>query len=257
MFSDSALCRPRARQGPRLLADGASSRSPSASAPTPRSSRSCNSVLLQPLPVPHAGQLAPHVQRLPGRRARRRRGVDRRARLLRPAARDRRLPGAGAVQHARHDAQRQRRSAAHPLDDRHAVAAAAAAGAADPRPFLHRGRRGSSARPHKVDPHVRLVAAVVRRPGSAPSAAICGSTASPSPWSASCRSGFSFLDPDVKVWLPLAFTAEKKSDDSRHSNNWSYIARLKPGATDRTGAAANRRAEHAQSRSLPQAQSRS
>ena len=43
--------------------------------------------------------------------------------------------------------------------------------------------------------------------------------------------GFGFLDPDVKVWLPLAFTAEEKSDDSRHSNNWSYLGRLKPGAT--------------------------
>jgi predicted permease len=43
--------------------------------------------------------------------------------------------------------------------------------------------------------------------------------------------GFGFLDPDVKMWLPLAFTAEQKSDESRHSNNWSYIARLKPTAT--------------------------
>ncbi len=44
--------------------------------------------------------------------------------------------------------------------------------------------------------------------------------------------GFGFLEPDVKVWLPLAFTAEEKSDESRHSNNWSYVARLKPGATE-------------------------
>lgn len=43
--------------------------------------------------------------------------------------------------------------------------------------------------------------------------------------------GFGFLDPDVQVWLPAAFSAEEKSDDSRHSNNWSYLARLKPGAT--------------------------
>ena len=43
--------------------------------------------------------------------------------------------------------------------------------------------------------------------------------------------GFGFLEPDVKLWLPLAFTAEEKSDESRHSNNWSYVARLKPGAT--------------------------
>lgn len=42
---------------------------------------------------------------------------------------------------------------------------------------------------------------------------------------------FGFLEPDVKIWTPIAFTAEEKSDDSRHSNNWSYIARLKPGAS--------------------------
>lgn len=43
--------------------------------------------------------------------------------------------------------------------------------------------------------------------------------------------GFSFLDSEVRVWVPVAFSAEEKSDESRHSNNWSYIARLKPGAT--------------------------
>jgi predicted permease len=42
---------------------------------------------------------------------------------------------------------------------------------------------------------------------------------------------FGFYHPDVKVWLPLAFTAAEKSDESRHSNNWSYVARLKAGAT--------------------------
>ena len=43
--------------------------------------------------------------------------------------------------------------------------------------------------------------------------------------------GFSFLDSDVRLWTPLAFSAEEKSDDSRHSNNWSYVGRLKPGAS--------------------------
>jgi predicted permease len=42
---------------------------------------------------------------------------------------------------------------------------------------------------------------------------------------------FYFLDPDVKLWVPLAFTPEQRSDDSRHSNNFSMVARLKPGAT--------------------------
>ncbi len=43
--------------------------------------------------------------------------------------------------------------------------------------------------------------------------------------------GFSFLNPEVKVWLPLAFSAEDRSDDRRHSNNWSMVGRLKPGAS--------------------------
>ncbi|MGE5815142.1 MAG: ABC transporter permease [Acidobacteriota bacterium] len=42
---------------------------------------------------------------------------------------------------------------------------------------------------------------------------------------------FIFEDPEVKLWVPAAFSAEEKSDDSRHSNNWTYIGRLKPGAT--------------------------
>jgi predicted permease len=42
---------------------------------------------------------------------------------------------------------------------------------------------------------------------------------------------FSFLNPDVRVWLPLAFPPEERSDERRHSNNWSYVARLKAGAS--------------------------
>lgn len=40
---------------------------------------------------------------------------------------------------------------------------------------------------------------------------------------------FSFIDPDVRLWMPLAFTAEQKT--VHHSNNWYHIGRLKPGAT--------------------------
>src|SRR4029079_7935670 len=43
--------------------------------------------------------------------------------------------------------------------------------------------------------------------------------------------GFYFLNPDVMLWTPLAFTADDKSDQKRHSNNWQNIGRLKPGAT--------------------------
>lgn len=42
---------------------------------------------------------------------------------------------------------------------------------------------------------------------------------------------FHFVTRDVMLWTPLAFTAEEKSDDRRHGNNYQNIARLKPGAT--------------------------
>ena len=42
---------------------------------------------------------------------------------------------------------------------------------------------------------------------------------------------FRFLNPDIQLYRPAAFTAQEKSDDSRHSNNWQQFARLKPGAT--------------------------
>jgi predicted permease len=40
---------------------------------------------------------------------------------------------------------------------------------------------------------------------------------------------FDFVNPDVRLWMPIAFTAEEKTQ--HHSNNWNYIGRLKPGAT--------------------------
>jgi len=42
---------------------------------------------------------------------------------------------------------------------------------------------------------------------------------------------FKFLWNDIDVWTPAAFTAEQKSDDARHSNNWNSVGMLKPGAT--------------------------
>jgi len=43
--------------------------------------------------------------------------------------------------------------------------------------------------------------------------------------------GFLFMEPDVMLWIPAAFTPAQKSDDERHSNNWRNVGRLKPGAT--------------------------
>jgi predicted permease len=45
--------------------------------------------------------------------------------------------------------------------------------------------------------------------------------------------GFSFLNPNVMLWRPLAFTPEQKGDAQRHSNNYQSIARLKPGSSVR------------------------
>ncbi len=44
---------------------------------------------------------------------------------------------------------------------------------------------------------------------------------------------FLFLKADTQLWVPLAFTVKEKADESRHSNNWTMIARLQPGATVR------------------------
>jgi predicted permease len=41
--------------------------------------------------------------------------------------------------------------------------------------------------------------------------------------------GFIFVNPEVRFWVPLAFTAQQKSQ--YHNNNWNHIGRLKPGAT--------------------------
>ena len=41
--------------------------------------------------------------------------------------------------------------------------------------------------------------------------------------------GFDFVDPKVRLWIPLAFKPEEKT--THHSNNWYNIGRLKPGAT--------------------------
>ena len=42
---------------------------------------------------------------------------------------------------------------------------------------------------------------------------------------------FLFLKADTQIWIPLAFTIKQKADESRHSNSYDMIGRLKPGAT--------------------------
>ncbi|HSH14800.1 MAG TPA: ABC transporter permease, partial [Verrucomicrobiae bacterium] len=45
--------------------------------------------------------------------------------------------------------------------------------------------------------------------------------------------GFEFPQPEVKLWVPFAFTAEQRSDQERGNEYSSMLARLKPGATPR------------------------
>ncbi len=42
---------------------------------------------------------------------------------------------------------------------------------------------------------------------------------------------FELLDRDARLLMPLAFTPEQTSDDSRHSNSYAMLARLGPGVT--------------------------
>jgi predicted permease len=42
---------------------------------------------------------------------------------------------------------------------------------------------------------------------------------------------FRFLSSGAQMWVPLVFSPELRKPESRHSNNMSMIARLKPGAT--------------------------
>ena len=43
--------------------------------------------------------------------------------------------------------------------------------------------------------------------------------------------GFNPTDRRTELWTPIVFTPRERSDESRHSNNLIYIARLKAGAT--------------------------
>ena len=42
---------------------------------------------------------------------------------------------------------------------------------------------------------------------------------------------FYWMSSEVELWMPLGFTPEQRSDAQRHSNNWTMVGRLKPGAT--------------------------
>ncbi|MBI1897420.1 MAG: ABC transporter permease, partial [Acidobacteria bacterium] len=43
--------------------------------------------------------------------------------------------------------------------------------------------------------------------------------------------GFGVYGNDPRLWVPFAFEPRQTSDDARHSNSWSMIARLRPGVS--------------------------
>jgi predicted permease len=43
--------------------------------------------------------------------------------------------------------------------------------------------------------------------------------------------GFVFSDADEQLWVPLSFPVDRRGDDARHNNNWSMIAKLRPGVS--------------------------
>ena len=42
---------------------------------------------------------------------------------------------------------------------------------------------------------------------------------------------FVFIDAGVELWVPAAFTEQQKQMSQRHANNWTFIGRLRSGAT--------------------------
>ena len=118
---------------------------------------------------------------------------------------------------------------------------------------LHRGR-GGNRQDEQGDPDLRVVAAVVRRagqrhrPGRADQRRAVHDRRR-----AAARASASWI-PRSSCGCRSRSRAEEKSDDNRHSNNWSYVARLQAGRDGRAGAPADRRAQRAQPRSLPASQ---
>ncbi len=60
--------------------------------------------------------------------------------------------------------------------------------------------------------------------------------------------GFAFLDPEVRIFTPLAFDAKARSEEARHSQNHQMIGRLAGGRHRGTGHGSNRRPESAHHR---------
>ena len=80
------------------------------------------------------------------------------------------------------------------------------------RPALHRqGSRGGLRQEGR--PQLRPLAAAVRRPRRRARPRPSDQWRRRTPSSASCRTAFRFVDPDVQLWTPVAFTPAERADD--------------------------------------------
>ena len=68
--------------------------------------------------------------------------------------------------------------------------------------------------------------------------------------SACCRPSSRSCRTTSTSFVPAAFAPAEKGDDRRHSNNWQMIGRLRGRRDDRSGAAAGRRAQRRERRSV-------
>ena len=211
-----------------------------------------HNVLLRPLPVPESDRIVLMGNAYPGAGAGGRRHLVGRARLLRSAARDRRVRGAGALQRraTRASTRTARRCAIRVTRATPSFFRLLRVGPALGRTFTEQD--GEVGNEKKV---VLSYALWQSQFGGDPAAIGKDIRLDGQPYTVVgvMPKGFYFLNPDVMLWRPLAFTPQQKSDEQRHSNNFQNIARLKPGATHRSARSSrSTRSTRATSRRFPQ-----
>ena len=169
-----------------------------------------------------------HVQRLSGRRTRRAAGVDRRGRLLRPPARDRRSSRnrRSTTRAASPSVRTEARSVSPRCSARHRCCACSRCSRIRGRIFTEED--GEVGKTRKVvltyDRWQQLFGGRDNAVGS--DLRINGE---PHTVVGVLPASFSFLEPDVKLWLPLAFTAEEQAPTiAGTATTGRTSARLKP-----------------------------
>ena len=232
----SAFCRPPALEGSQLLHHDHCH-----AGPVPGGQRGdlCGGQrrAAEAAAVPRAGSAGPHLQQV-SRRGRRHGRLQRRARLLRShAATCPRSKRSALFREPGVTDQRQRagRGRARPGDVRDAVVLPRPPGAAVSRPARSPKSKASSARRRSSSSRTALWQRLF---GGRDDAIGQDLRLGGEPYKivGVMPRGFVFLNPDIQLFRPAAFTARDKSDESRHSNNWQQFGRLKPGRHARTGA---------------------